>query len=153
MGARSSFLARGLAPAPRGQGRHPCLPNQKKNCRALSDIAAAGWARKRDAKREELKRLAGGGGGLPSQMPQALDRLATACAQAGFSGQPLGPAEQEALAKLDSFAAPFPAFSTALRHLAAGQIPTVPTTLPAELQHLLTAILTTIRQAQPGQQP
>ena len=112
--------------------------------------AAAEWAQKRDAKLAELERLAGGGGGLPSQMLQALQALSVACAQAGFGGQPLGPSEVEALAKLDSFSAPFPEFSAALRQLAAGQIPAIPAALPAELKQLLTGIVEAVRKAQSG---
>ncbi len=132
-----------------------------KNYDTLSEIAeargdtaaAAEWAQKRDAKLEELERLAGGGGGLPSQMMKALQALTIACAQAGFGQaqpQDLGPAEEEDLAKLDSFDAPFPDFSTALRQLAAGQIPAIPAALPAELQQLLTGIIQAIHQAQSG---
>jgi tetratricopeptide (TPR) repeat protein len=131
------------------------LPDLWKNYGVLSQIAeargdtaaAAEWAQKRDAKRAELKRLAGGGGGLPSQMLQALRALTIACAQAGFGGDPLGAAEEETLAKLDSFPAPMPEFSTALRQFAAGQIPAIPATLPAELQQLLTGIIDAIRKA------
>lgn len=114
------------------------------------NAAAAEWAQKRDAKRAELKRLAGGGGGLPSQTLQALQQLAIACAQTGLSGDPLGPAEEEALAKLDSFDAPFPEFAAALRQFAAGQIPPVPGSLPAELQQLLAGIIAAVRKARSG---
>jgi hypothetical protein len=68
--------------------------------------AAAGWAKKRVAKRAELKRLAGGGGGQPSQMLNALQALTIACARAGFADDPLGAAEEEAFAMLDGLQAP-----------------------------------------------
>jgi len=70
-------------------------------------------------------------------MLQTLQALAIACAQAGLGG---GAAEEEALATLDGMPAPFPEFSTALRQLAAGQVPSVPAALPTELQQLLTGI-------------
>ena len=108
--------------------------------------AAAEWAKKRDAKRAELKRLAGGGGGLPSQMLQALQALTIACTRAGFGDDPLGADEEEALATLDASPAPFPEFSAALRQLAARQIPSIPTTLPPELQQLLAGIVEAIRR-------
>ncbi len=132
------------------------LPDLWKDYGVLSEIAAARgdtaaaaeWAQQRDAKLEELERLAGGGGGLPSQMLQALQALTIACAQAGFGGQPLGPAIEENLAAIDGMPDPFPEFSTALRQFAAGQIPAIPTALPAELQQLLAGIIAAIRQAQ-----
>ena len=131
------------------------LPDLWKNYDVLSEIAeargdttaAAEWAQKRDAKRAELKRLAGGGGGLPSQMLQALQALAIACANAGLGGDPLDAAEEEALATLDGMPDSFPGFSTALRQLAAGQLPTIPAALPAELQQLLTGIIEAFHKA------
>jgi tetratricopeptide (TPR) repeat protein len=107
--------------------------------------AAAEWARKRDAKIEERERLAGGGPGLPSEMLQSLQALTIACAQAGFGNGTVGPAEEEALTTLDGFPEPMRQFSTALRQLAAGQIPSIPTGLPDELQQLLTEIVQAIR--------
>lgn len=113
--------------------------------------AAAEWARKRDAKRAELQRLARGpgqrGGGVPGQLLEPLQQLAIACAQAHLNEQPLGPEEEEALAKLDQFPPPLPDFATALRALATGTLTTVPTTLPAVLQQLLTAIIEAVRKA------
>jgi len=107
--------------------------------------AAAAWAQKRDAKRAELKRLAGGG---PSgQMLEALQALTLACAQAGFGGQPLANEAEAALSTLDGYPAPLPEFSATLRQLAAGQIPAIPATLPAELRQFLTGIVDAIRAA------
>ncbi|MBX7211537.1 MAG: CHAT domain-containing protein [Verrucomicrobiaceae bacterium] len=135
------------------------LPVVNKNYHTLSEIAeargdsaaAAEWARKRDAKRAELQRLARGpgqgDGGLPGQLLEPLQQLAIACAQAQLNEQPLGPAEEEALANLDQFPPPLPDFATALRALATGTLTTVPTTLPAELQQLLTAIIEAVRKA------
>lgn len=107
-------------------------------------VAAAEWARKREELRAELRRR-GGSGGIPGQMQQALTQLTLACARAGFGGEPLGPAEEEALAKLDSFPAPFPDFSAILRHLAAGHLPPIPAGLPRELHELLDGITSAIR--------
>ena len=115
---------------------------------ARSDTtAAAEWMRQRDAKLEELKRLAGGAGGLPSQMLQPLKALAIACAQAGLNGDPPGPEEAEALASLDDMPAPLPDFSATLRRLAAGEMPPIPNALPTELRELLAAIMQAVREA------
>ncbi|MBP9826660.1 MAG: tetratricopeptide repeat protein, partial [Thermoanaerobaculia bacterium] len=108
--------------------------------------AASDWAQKRDAKLAEVERLAGGGGGVPTQMLQALQALTLACAQAGFGGQSLDPGAAEALCTLDGYPAPFPIFSAALRQLAAGQLPAIPGALPGELQQILTTIVEAIRQ-------
>jgi tetratricopeptide (TPR) repeat protein len=53
-------------------------------------VAAAEWAQKRDALLAEFKRRAGGGGGLPAQMLEALHALTIACAQTGFGDANLG---------------------------------------------------------------
>ena len=105
--------------------------------------AAAEWARKRDALLEELEQRAGdGGGGLPGQMLQALTQLTLTCARAGFGGEDLGPAEEEALARLDTFDPPFPNFSAHLRRLATGDLPLppIPDGLPKELRDVLDGI-------------
>jgi hypothetical protein len=98
--------------------------------------AAAEWAQKRDDLRAELKRRAGGGGGMNAQMVKALQQLAIACAQAGFGDGDLGPNEEEALATLTSYPAPLPDFAAHLRQLAAGQLPPTPASLPAELRQM-----------------
>jgi tetratricopeptide (TPR) repeat protein len=83
---------------------------------ARGDIAAASeWEQKRDALLEEVKRRAGGGGGLPTQMLKALQALTITCAQAGFDDGALGPDEEEALAQIDELPAPFPEFAGFLR--------------------------------------
>ena len=76
----------------------------------------------------------------------ALQALTIACARAGFGDDPLGAAEEEALATLDASPAPFPEFSAALRQLAAREIPSIPTTVPPELQQLLAGIVEAIRK-------
>jgi tetratricopeptide (TPR) repeat protein len=137
------------------------LPELWRSYGVLSEIAeargdtaaAAEWAQKRDAKRAELERLAGGGGGLSSQMVKALQQLAIACAQAGFGqAQPqgLGPDVEEALAKLDQFPAPFPEFAAFLRHLAVGQLPPIPASLSAELRTFVEQLAQAIRKARGG---
>ena len=134
------------------------LPDLWKSYGVLSEIAAARgdtaaaaeWARKCDAKLAENERLAGGGGGLPSQLLEGLEQLSIACAKAHLGVNPISPAEEENLAALDNAPAPFPDFSAALRQLAAGQIPAVPGDLPEELQQLLTGIIDAIRKAQSG---
>jgi tetratricopeptide (TPR) repeat protein len=109
--------------------------------------AAAEWARKRDELLAELKRLAGGGGGIASEMLKALARLTLVCARAGFGGETLGPAEEEALAKLDGGPAPFPAFAAHLRRLAAGELAPIPSGLPQELHEMLDQLHKAIRES------
>ncbi len=109
--------------------------------------AAAEWARKRDELLAELERRAGGGGGIPSEMMNALAQLTLACARAGFGGETLGPAEEEALATLDGYPAPFPAFAAHLRRLAARELPPIPSGLPKELHEILDQIHNAIRES------
>ncbi len=115
--------------------------------------AAAEWAKKRDNLRAELERRAGGGGGPPAKMLQALQQLAIACAQAGFGGADLDPGAEEALARLDGYAAPMPEFAACLRQVAAGQLPTVPATLSDELRQILESLVQAIQEAQRGGTP
>jgi tetratricopeptide (TPR) repeat protein len=125
-----------------------------KDYHTLSEIAAARgetataaeWARKRDELLTELKRRAGGGGGIPAQMLRALEGLTMACARAGFGGETLDPGAEEALAKLDGFDAPFPDFSASLRRLAAGELPSIPANLPRELHDILDGIIKAIQE-------
>lgn len=114
---------------------------------ARGDLAAASeWAKKRDDLRAELEhRAGGGGGGLPSQMLKALQALTLACAQAGFGDGGLGPAEEEALAQIDGLPSPFLGFAVFLRQIAAGELPPVPTGLPAELGQWLEELAQAIR--------
>jgi len=129
-----------------------------KDYSTLSEIAqargdaptAAEWAKKRDDLLEELERRAGGGGGLPAGMLQALQQLAIACAQAGFGGEDLGPGEEEALATLDKHPAPLPDFVAYLRRLAAGGLGPIPAALPAELRGFLESLAQAIQEARPG---
>lgn len=117
---------------------------------AREDTAAATeWARKRDELRAELERRAGGGGGIPAQLLQALQSLTMACARAGFGGETLDPGAEEALAKLDGFDAPLPDFSASLRRLAAGEFPSIPANLPRELHEILDGITKAIRDQTP----
>ena len=109
--------------------------------------AAAEWAKKRDDLIEELERRAGGGGSLPAQMLQALQQLSVACAKAGFGDDGLGPAEEEALATLEQYPAPFPDFVAYLRQLAAGQLPPIPASLTDELRQFLEPLARAIEEA------
>jgi tetratricopeptide (TPR) repeat protein len=109
--------------------------------------AAAEWARKRDEHLAELERRAGGGGGIPSAMRNALARLTLACARAGFGGEPLGPDAEEVLAQLDGSPAPFPAFTEHLRSLAAGTLAPIPAGLPKELHEMLDQLHKAIQQS------
>jgi hypothetical protein len=118
---------------------------------ARGDAAAAiDWARKRDDLRAELQRRAGASEAIPSQMLRALQQLAIVCARADFGGEPLDPGVEESLARLDGYAVPFPAFATALRDLAAGRLPSVPTYWPTELQTILENINQAVRDSPPG---
>jgi len=85
---------------------------------------------------------------MPAQMLKALQQLAIACAQSGFGDQELGTAEEEALATLDGYPSPFPDFVAYLRQLTTGQIPPLPTTLPAELLQILNPLHDAIREHQ-----
>ncbi len=109
--------------------------------------AAADWARKRDELRAELKRRAGGGGGISSQLVNTLTQLTLACARAGFGGETLGPDAEESLATLDGYPAPFPAFAAHLRRLAARELAPIPSGLPEELHEILDQIHKAIREA------
>jgi tetratricopeptide (TPR) repeat protein len=118
---------------------------------ARGDTAlAAEWERKRDELVDDLKLRAGRGGSIPGQMLRALEQLAIACARAGFGGEPIEPGAEENLATLDGFPAPLPAFSMALRELAAGRIPSVPSSLPRELQKILEDIAQAIHDSPHG---
>jgi tetratricopeptide (TPR) repeat protein len=122
-----------------------------KIAQARGDASAAGeWAQKRDALLAERQRRAGGGGGLPAQMLEALQALTVTSAQAGFGDGPLGPANEESLARLDQGPAPFPEFAAFLRQIAAGQLPPIPHGLPAELRQWLEELAQAIRDAPRG---
>jgi hypothetical protein len=110
--------------------------------------ATAEWAKKRDDLLAELKRRAGGGGGLPAQMLKALQALTVACAQAGFGDSSFGPAEEEALAQLDELPAPFSDFAAFLRQIAAGRLAPIPSGLPEELQVWVEELVEAIRGGQ-----
>ncbi len=118
---------------------------------ARGDVAdASEWAKKRDDLLADLRRRAGGGDALPSQMLKALEALAIACAQSGFSSDVLRPDAEEALATLGRSPVPFPEFAAFLRQLAAGQLPPVPVSLPPELRNLLEPLAQAIRASQRG---
>jgi tetratricopeptide (TPR) repeat protein len=126
-----------------------------KDYNTLSEIAAARrdtagaaeWARKRDELFAELERRAGGSGRIPSGMLNALAQLTVACARAGFGDDSLGPGEEDALANLDGFPGPFPAFAAHLRRLAAGELAPIPAGLPKELREILEEIHKAVRES------
>jgi hypothetical protein len=108
---------------------------------------AAEWAKKRDDLLAELQRRAGGSGGLPAKLLEALEQLSIACARAGFGDADRDPGAEEALATLDQSPAPLPDFVAYLRQLAAGQLPPLPASLPAELRQILEPLAHAIREA------
>ena len=64
--------------------------------------------------------------------------------------QVLGPAEEEALARVEQLPVPFASFAACLRHIAAGQLPPIPNDLPTELKQLLETVAQAIHKAQRG---
>jgi hypothetical protein len=136
------------------QWQDDCLHDLARSACAKGDTAQAGmWECKRDAVRPELERRAQGPGGLPPQFAQAIQQLSIACAQAGFADaqpQELGPAEESALAQLEKLPSPLPDLAAFLRRLAVRELPTVPSTLPPELQQFLQQLLDAVKEAGPG---
>jgi len=129
-----------------------------RNYDTLADIAqargdgkhAAEWERKRDAVLEEQERRAEGPGGVPPQLLQAIRTLSMACARAGFGQeQPdqLSPGEESDLAQIEQLPAPLPDIAPFLRRIAAGEIPSPPTALPAELLELFAQLIDSIRES------
>jgi tetratricopeptide (TPR) repeat protein len=125
---------------------------------ALADIArargneaeAVEWERKRDAATEELERRAGGPDAEAQQFAQAIQALAFACAQAGFGGVKLRSDAKSVLKQLQQSAPPGPDLAAFLTALTKGKLPPVPTSLPVDLQSLLTQLLGAIKQSAPG---
>ena len=70
--------------------------------------------------------------------------------RASVGDDDLGPAEEEALATLEKYPTPFPDFIAFLRQLAAGQLPPIPASLPAELRQFLEALAQAIRESPKG---
>ncbi|HEX7677181.1 MAG TPA: tetratricopeptide repeat protein, partial [Thermoanaerobaculia bacterium] len=129
-----------------------------RNYDTLADIAhargdgdkAAEWERKSNAVLQEQERRAQGPGGVPPQLLQDIRALSMACARAGFGQeQPeqLSPGEESDLAQIEQLAAPLSDIAPFLRRIAAGEIPSPPTTLPAELQELFTQLIDAIRES------
>ncbi len=129
--------------------------------KTLADIAstrgdsaqAAEWENKRDSVTEELNRRAKGPDGVPPQFLQAIEALSLACATAAFGhDQPeqLEPHDESALAQIEKLPVPLPDVAAFLRRIAAGEIPSPPTSLPAELQQLFTQLIDAIRESRPS---
>lgn len=117
---------------------------------ARDDGAATEWAMKRDEVLKEVQRRAGGGADIPAPLANILQTLTLACAQAGFADADLHPATENGLAQLERAPAPFPDFVAALRQLAAGELPSIPSSLPPELRQLLEDVIQAIEDAQNG---
>lgn len=144
--AREIFERLGLKEA------HMAYHDLARIARARGDEArAAEWQRKRDAVLEELdRRAAGPGDGLPPQFMEAIQGLAMACAKAAVEGTDLDPSVEAALAQIDKLPAPMPELGAFLRSLVSGEIPTVPSALPAEISKFLTQTLDAVKEAGKG---
>jgi tetratricopeptide (TPR) repeat protein len=119
--------------------------------RARGDaVQSADWDRKRDTVLEELEHRAQGPGDVPHPFLQAIQALSIACATAGFAqGQPaqLDPDVESTLAQIEQLPPPLSDIAPFLRRLAAGEIPSLPTALPTELQQLFAQLIDTIRES------
>ncbi len=109
--------------------------------------AAATWAAKRDAKLEEVQRLAGGGdspAALPEQAAQALLGLAQAVYAVRTLGGEVPPQVAEVLAQLDEQAEPLASAGGFLRAIAEGGSPAVPSGLPEPLPQIFGGLLASL---------
>jgi tetratricopeptide (TPR) repeat protein len=111
------------------------------------EAEAVEWEHKRDEVRAELKRRAQGGNGMPPQFLQAIQSLASDCAQAGVDQTALAPQTEAALAQVEQLPAPFNALAPFCRGLAAGELPAVPAALPELLRALLEQIVDAVKQS------
>ncbi len=127
------------------------LPDVWKDYAGLADVAeargdtkAAAWAAKRDAKLEELQRLAGGGGGstaLPEQAVQAFLGLAQAVYAVRASGGEVPAEVAEVLAQLTGQGEPLASAGGFLRAVADGGSPAMPVGLPEPLPKIFGGLL------------
>src|SRR5262249_36559084 len=108
---------------------------------------ATEWERKCAAKLEELERRAAGPVGLHPQNIRTLQALSLACASAAKDGNELEPDAEAALAQMDGLPAPMPELARFLRGIAAGDIPALPASTPAELRSFFEQLLTALREA------
>lgn len=111
-----------------------------------SPTEAAAWERKREASLAELDRRAGGPALSPLQQ-QGIAQLALACAQPAVDRAPFDADHHAALSALSNpslWPAPFDTLAPFLHALAAGTLPTIPPSLPAELTSVLTQVLDTL---------
>jgi tetratricopeptide (TPR) repeat protein len=129
------------------------LPDVWKTYAILADVAeargdaeaAAAWAAKRDAKREELRRLAGGGSAtLPEEVTQAFLALAQTVYAARTSGGELPAEIAEVLAQLAGQSEPLASAGSFLRAVAAGGSPPVPSGLPEPLAKIFGGLLASL---------
>ncbi len=131
------------------------LPDIWKDYAQLAEIAeargdaeaAAAWAAKRDAKLEEVRRLAGGDGGptvLPEQAAQAFLGLAQAVYAVRASGGELPAEVAEVLAQLAGQGEPLASAGGFLRAVAEGGSPAVPAGLPEPLGKIFQGLLASL---------
>jgi tetratricopeptide (TPR) repeat protein len=107
---------------------------------------AAAWNQKCDTLVAEINRRAGAPV-VSQQLLQDITRLALACAQTGIERASLSADAENALDAFSNpslWAAPFDTLAPFFRTLAAGTLPAVPPSLPAELISALTQVLDTI---------
>ncbi len=130
------------------------LPYVFKDYHGLAEIAeargdaeaAAAWSAKRDAKREEARRLAGGDGpaALPEQAAQAFMGLAQAVYATRASGGEVPAEVAEVLAQLAGQDEPLASAGRFLRAVADGGSPAVPGGLPEPLGKLFGGLLASL---------
>lgn len=117
------------------------------------DEEAAQWRQKHDELVAELERRArgpAGSAGLPPEAVQALLTLAAACARSGLEGADLPPDAESTLAQLDELPPPLRSLSGTYRALAAGEVPSLPSGLPAALEEGLKELLAAVAEARGG---
>ena len=128
---------------------HVIYNNLAEIARARGDEkAAAEWEAKRDAKEEELARLARGEdsnvdmAGMLEQVIKAVLALAQAAFMARQSGSPLPPDAAEMMAQLANLPPPFGGIGSFLQAVAEDkEIPPVPPALPEGIRKILEALI------------
>jgi tetratricopeptide (TPR) repeat protein len=84
--------------------------------------------------------------GIPAEVLQNLQALGVTCAEAGAKHSQLSPGVEAALAQIETWPAPLPELAAFLRRLAAGELPPVPSDLPAPLPAFLAQLFDAVRK-------